>query len=401
MSNCIEPIRIRKPSVAASWCAVLITIFILGACFGMVSAKEPLWQPVKGHIMTCWAKDVSATNVLPEYPRPMMKRENWKNLNGLWEFAMRPKSNASRPEKFDDHILVPFSVESALSGIKKKVVETDRLWYRRNFDVPKEWTGRRLLLHFGAVDWETTVWINDKEATHHRGGYDPFSIDITDMLNSAGPQEVVLNVWDPTDRAGQARGKQQIVPEGFMYTPSSGIWQTVWLEPVPSSHIRSIRVEPDIDENCVWVTVDAANTNDAYTIEAKTLLPGTGEKAGTIPVVAESRAGQCLRISLRKEPKTRLWSPDSPFLYDLQVTLKDRTGIYLTKENFKVGDEVVPRDPELWAQGNNIGTVRKLLPSDVIVDCWVNGKSITTIYSPEEIKHVCQKGQMLFSFAKN
>ena len=324
MSICIG--SIRKPGVAASWCAVLIATFILGTMCGPTGAQEASWQPVKGHIMTRWAKDVSSTNALPEYPRPMMKRENWKNLNGIWEFAMRPKGEASRPEKFDDHILVPFCVESALSGVKKKVVETDMLWYRRTFDMPREWAGRRILLHFGAVDWETTVWVNGKEATHHRGGYDPFSIDITDMLKTSGPQEIVLSVWDPTDKGLQARGKQQIIPEGFMYTPASGIWQTVWLEPVPPSHIRSIRVEPDIDENCVWLTVEAANTNDAYTIEAKTLLPGPGQKAGTIPVVAESRAGQRVRISLANDPKTRLWSPDSPFLYDLEVTLKNRAG---------------------------------------------------------------------------
>ena len=324
MSNCIG--SIRKRSAAASWCAVLIATFILAVMCGPTGAQEPSWEPVKGHIMTRWAKDVSATNALPEYPRPMMKRESWKNLNGIWEFAMRPKGEASRPEKFDDHILVPFCVESALSGVKKKVVETDMLWYRRRFDVPKAWASQHILLHFGAVDWETTVWVNGKEATHHRGGYDPFSVDITDMLKTSGPQEIVLSVWDPTDKGLQARGKQQIIPEGFMYTPSSGIWQTVWLEPVPPSHIRSIRVEPDIDENCVWVTVDAINTDDGYTIQAHTLLPSPGGKAGTIPVVAESRAGQCLRISLPDEPKTRLWSPDSPFLYDLQVTLKDRAG---------------------------------------------------------------------------
>ncbi|GAH04771.1 unnamed protein product, partial [marine sediment metagenome] len=251
-----------------------------------------------------------------------MKRERWKNLNGLWEFTIRPKSEASRPDKFDGHILVPFCVESALSGVKKKVLETDQLWYHRVFDVPEDWSEQRILLHFGAVDWETTVWVNGRKVGDHRGGYDPFSFDITDMLKASGSQEIVLSVWDPTDKGRQARGKQQIIPEGFMYTPASGIWQTVWLEPVPVSHIRSIRIEPDIDENCVWVTVDTVNTNDAYTVETKTLLPGQG----TIPVVVESRAGRRLRISLRKEPQTRLWSPDSPFLYDLQVTLKDRTG---------------------------------------------------------------------------
>ena len=325
MINCIE--YTQKRIVLACCIAAFLTFGPgLMCCAVEADAEKPSWEMVEGDMVTRWAKEVSPTNALPEYPRPVMRRERWKNLNGLWEFAIRPKSQATRPDKFDDHILVPFCVESALSGIKKKVVETDMLWYRHTFDVPGAWAGQRILLHFGAVDWETTVWVNGHEATHHRGGYDPFSVDITDMLKKTGPQEIVVSVWDPTDKGLQARGKQKIEPEGFMYTPASGIWQTVWLEPVPRSYIRSIRVEPDIDENCVWLTVDAVNTNDADTVEAKTLLPGPGEKAGTIPVVAESRAGQRLRIALRKEPETRLWSPDSPFLYDLQVTLKDRTG---------------------------------------------------------------------------
>ena len=319
MSNCIGTIRKQG---AVSCCAVLIAVFVLNA----VSAQESSWKPVEGNIMTRWAKEVSANNALPEYPRPMMKRERWKNLNGIWEFAMRPKSREGRPEKFDDHILVPFCVESALSGVKKKVVETDMLWYRRTFDVPRQWAGQRLLLHFGAVDWETTVWVNGKEVTHHRGGYDPFSVDITDMLKSSGPQEIVLSVWDPTDRGRQARGKQQIIPEGFMYTPASGIWQTVWLEPVPKSYIRSIHVESDIDENCVWVTVDVADPGDDYTVHAQTLIPWPDDKEAPEPSGFKGKIGQRLRISLAGEPKTRLWSPDSPFLYDLDVTLKNGAG---------------------------------------------------------------------------
>ncbi|MBL7154324.1 MAG: glycoside hydrolase family 2 [Phycisphaerae bacterium] len=281
---------------------------------------------VKGDMVTRWAKEVSPANVLGEYPRPVMRRQRWKNLNGLWEFTIRPKSQAARPDKFDDHILVPFCVESGLSGVKKTVVETDMLWYRHTFDVPGEWTGQRILLHFGGVDWAASVWVNAREATHHRGGYDPFSIDITDMLKKMGPQEIVVSVWDPSDKGPQMRGKQVIEPHGFNYTGVSGIWRTVWIEPVSSSHILSVYTEADIDENCAWVTVDTANSHDGYTIEAKTLLPEAGEDKGTIPVVTEDRAGRRLRLALRKQPKTRLWSPETPFLYDLQVTLKDRSG---------------------------------------------------------------------------
>jgi beta-galactosidase/beta-glucuronidase len=234
---CMRPLHKRS---AASWSAVSIATFILAVMCGPAEAREPSWEPVKGDMVTRWAKEVSPANALPEYPRPMMRRERWKNLNGLWQFTMRPADQEQRPEKFDDHILVPFAVESALSGIKKTVRDTDRLWYRRTFDVPSEWAGRRIVLHFGAVDWEATVWVNGQQATHHRGGYDPFSVDITEMLDETGSQEVVVSVWDPSDKGPQMRGKQVIVPHGFNYTGVSGIRQTVWVEPVATSHIRSV-----------------------------------------------------------------------------------------------------------------------------------------------------------------
>ena len=316
----------RNLCSAISWCAGFAATSVLSALCGTVGAEESFWRPVEGHLMTRWAKDVSPTKALPEYPRPMMKREQWKNLNGLWEYAIRQKNETLRPDKFDGQVLVPFCIESALSGVKKKVVETDMLWYRRTFDVPTEWADKRLLLHFGAVDWETTVWVNGSKVGDHRGGYDPFSFDITDVLKASGPQEIVLSVWDPTDKGRQARGKQQIIPEGFMYTPASGIWQTVWLEPVPSSHIRSIRVEPDIDENCVWVIVDATGPDDDYTVHARTMQPWPDDKKPPVPADAKGKIGERLCISLPTEPETRLWSPDSPFLYDLNVALKDPAG---------------------------------------------------------------------------
>ena len=325
MINCIE--YTQKHSVLAC-CIAAFLVFDPGLMRrgADVDAAEPSWEMVKGDMVTRWAQDVSPSNALPEYPRPTLRRKQWKNLNGLWEFAIRPAEEKQEPEEFDGHILVPFSVASALSGVKKTVVETDRLWYRRRFEVPTDWEGQRILLHFGAVDWETTVWVNDQEATHHRGGYDPFSVDITDMLKETGPQEIIVSVWDPSDKGYQARGKQVIAPHGFNYTGVSGIWQTVWIEPVAASHICAVYTEADIDENCAWVTVNTAHTHDGFHIEAKTLLPEPGAERGTIPVVVQERAGRRLRLALRKEPNTRLWSPDSPFLYDLQVTLKDSTG---------------------------------------------------------------------------
>ena len=304
----------------------LVALAIAGMCCTPSNAQESSWKPVEGHMMTRWAKDVTPENALPEYPRPMMIRDQWLNLNGLWDFTIQPADRLQRPDRFDDQILVPFCAESALSGIKKSIVETDRLWYRRTFVTPSDWAGQRILLHFGAVDWETTVWVNDIEATHHQGGYDPFSVDVTDMLTASGPQEIVVSVWDPTNKDHQARGKQQIIPEGFMYTPASGIWQTVWIEPVPTASIQSLHIVPDIDENCVWVTVDTINTSDAYRVEVTTRLPATGETEGTISVTRQAGPGQHLRIPLKKEPATRLWSPDTPYLYDLEIILMDRAG---------------------------------------------------------------------------
>jgi len=313
-------------ALACGLAGVILWGFSVTCQAGQSDPDTPAWAMVTGDLVTRWARDVSPTNALPEYPRPMMQREPWKNLNGLWEFALRPAEETQWPDKFEDHILVPFCVESALSGVKKTVLDTDRLWYRRRFEVPAAWQGQRILLHFGAVDWESTVWINGQEATFHRGGYDPFSMDVTDMLKETGPQEIVVSVWDPSDKGPQMRGKQVIVPEGFNYTGVSGIWQTVWIEPVSPSHIRSVVTEADIDDNCVWVTVDTARTHDAFTVEVTTYLPEPGAHKGSIPITANERAGRRLRLALRNEPKTRLWSPDSPFLYDLQVTLKDQSG---------------------------------------------------------------------------
>ncbi len=210
---------------------------------GLALAAPPLapaadWKPADGPLMTRWAKDVKPAKVLPEYPRPQMVRKDWMNLNGLWQFAEGKEGDAAPVGKsLDGQILVPFPVESALSGVMK---HSDRLWYRRTFQVPKDWSGKRTLLHFGAVDWETEVWVNGKKYWqngtingNHYGGYDAFSCDVTDLLKPDGDQELIVRVYDPTDKGPQPRGKQVSKPEGIYYTPTTGIWQTVWLEPVP------------------------------------------------------------------------------------------------------------------------------------------------------------------------
>jgi len=305
---------------------MLLVGAILPVAPAPVGGGENVWKPVTGQMMTRWAKEVSAEAALPDYPRPMMVREQWLNLNGLWEFAIGPAVVETVPEQFDRQILVPFAPDSALSGVKRTTLESDRLWYRRSFELPAGWAGQRVLLHFGAVDWESRAWVNGKEAIAHRGGYDPFSVDITGFLKPGGPQELVVSAWDPSDKGRQPRGKQVIAPHGFNYTGVSGIWQTVWLEPVPEASVRALHTDPDVDANCAWVIADVVGAGRGYTLEATTMLPEPGEENGTVPVRAAGPVGKRLRIPLRKEPATRLWSPDLPYLYDLQVRLKDRDG---------------------------------------------------------------------------
>lgn len=271
------------------------------------------WRPEEGKIMTQWAKDVTPDTAHPEYPRPQMKRKEWLNLNGMWEYAIRPEEEKA-PEQYGGYILVPFPVESALSGVKKSVGKENRLWYRRTFTIPKNWSKKRVLLNFEAVDWETTVWINGRQMGTHRGGYDPFTLDITDALKKRGKQEVILSVWDPINAGTQPRGKQVRDPHGIWYTSVTGIWGTVWLEPVEQTHIESLKIIPDIDTSKVHVTVQCPDKVLGYQVE----LVVSGEESTEIK--GKGMVDQKISMTLQ-DPK--LWSPDSPYLYDLKVLLKD------------------------------------------------------------------------------
>ncbi len=268
-------------------------------------------QAQEGHLMSRWAADVSPDRVHPEYPRPQLVREAWLNLNGAWEYAITPW-NAEQPEAFDGEILVPFPVESALSRVGKFVTGFDWLWYRRTFEVPDAWSGKRVLLHFGAVDWEAKVGVNGVEIGVHRGGYDAFTFDVTEALNPSGAQELVITVWDPTDAGAQPRGKQVRRPGGIWYTPTTGIWQTVWLEPVPETHITGLRMTPDIDAGALRLEAAIQGDASAYALRAEAL------DGGNVVAEAQGNAGDALELII-ENPK--LWSPDSPFLYDLKVTL--------------------------------------------------------------------------------
>ena len=271
------------------------------------------WKPAGDKIMTEWASQVDPNNVLPEYPRPIMERGEWKNLNGLWNYAIIEKGQPI-PATFDGEILVPFAVESALSGVGKRMDDTKELIYQRSFDVPSAWKGKQVLLHFGAVDWKADVWVNDVKVGSHTGGYAPFSFDITAALNAKN-NKLVVKVWDPTDKGYQPRGKQLSNPHGIWYTPVSGIWQTVWLEPVSEKHIADLRILPDIDRNVLSVDAKVIGRCCDDMVEVNVY---DGDK---LVAVGKSINNEPVEVAMPADRK--LWSPDSPFLYTLKVNLKN------------------------------------------------------------------------------
>ncbi len=268
------------------------------------------WKPAGDKIKTAWAEQIDPNHVLPEYPRPLMERKEWKNLNGLWNYAIRPAGSA-QPTEMDGEILVPFAVESSLSGVMKTLGKENELWYTREFTVPASWKNKNVLLHFGAVDWQAEVWVNGVKMGSHKGGYTPFSFDITPALTK-GSNQITVKVWDPTDEGYQPRGKQVNRPDGIWYTPVSGIWQTVWLEPVAASHITYLKTTPDIDQKTLTIEATTANACPSDIIS---VVLSEGQK-----IVATGKAIQGQAIQLKIE-NPKLWSPENPFLYDLKVTL--------------------------------------------------------------------------------
>ena len=276
----------------------------------LCSSTFAQWKPAGDKIKTSWGEQLDPKNVLPEYPRPIMERSDWKNLNGLWKYAITKKGDPT-PAAYQGDILVPFAVESSLSGVGKMINEKEELWYQRTFDVPSAWRGKQILLHFGAVDWKAEVWVNDVKVGEHTGGFTPFYFDITSVLNK-GNNDLVVKVWDPSDRGEQPRGKQIANPHGIWYTPVTGIWQTVWLEPVATQYITNLKTTPDIDNNSVKVEV-AANTTSADKVEVK-VFDGKN-------LVAKGAALNGVPVELAMPANAKLWSPNSPFLYNMEVTL--------------------------------------------------------------------------------
>ena len=271
------------------------------------------WKPAGDKIKTAWAEQVNPQQVLPEYPRPIMERADWQNLNGEWDYAIRPKGEVE-PATFDGKILVPFAVESSLSGVQQLVGEANELWYKRTFQVPSTWKGKEILLHFGAVDWQADVFVDDVLIGSHVGGYTPFSLNVTPYLSAkSATHKLVVRVWDPSDKGYQPRGKQVSNPEGIWYTPVTGIWQTVWLEPVNASHITAIKAIPDVDKQVMHVTVSACSPSLASDIIEVELLD-----KGQVIASAKGVQGKELRLAV-KQPT--LWEPSNPYLYDMKVRL--------------------------------------------------------------------------------
>ena len=285
---------------------------VLVCCaLALTVCAQAQWKPAGDKIKTKWAEQINPQNVLPEYPRPQLERTDWVNLNGEWEYAIKPKGEVE-PNSFDGNILVPFAVESSLSGVQKEVGENNELWYKRSFAVPANWKNKDVVLNFGAVDWKADVFVNDILIGSHQGGFTPFSFNITPYLTGKSNQKLVVRVWDPSDRGYQPRGKQTSNPEGIWYTPVTGIWQTVWLEPVATNHITSVKSIPNIDNGTMNVTVGTSQPCNTAVVEVKLLDKGQ--------VVASAKGVQGKELRLAVQNPT-LWDTSNPYLYDMKVSL--------------------------------------------------------------------------------
>ncbi len=288
---------------------ILCTLLFIQIC---LNAQSNNWTIVPSHITSPWADSVNPGNVLPDYPRPQMQRNNWQNLNGLWQYAALPNVQAENiPASFQGNILVPFAIESALSGVGKTVGKDSILWYRKTININGKRKGKRTLLHFGAVDWRADVYVNGVKAGTHEGGYDPFTFDITDLLKKGTQQQVAIRVWDPTDDGPQPHGKQVKNPEGIWYTPVTGIWQTVWLEAVPVTYIASAKQTPDLDNKTITVNASIHNLQpgDKVSVSAWKGSEKVGEKTGADTAIT------------MKIDNVETWSPAHPFLYDLKIAV--------------------------------------------------------------------------------
>ena len=304
----------------------LFSFLLLLFCIQINDSNAQIWKPVGGNIMTPWADEVTPDNVWKEYPRPQMVRKEWLNLNGLWDFSIVLGTENTPSRRYDRKILVPFCVESALSGIKETVTGSQEMMYRRLFKLPESWKGKRVLLNFQASDYRTKVWVNGKLIGEHLGGYDAFQFDITDALGTASDHEINLVIWDPSNTGTQTIGKQTLygLSKG-RYTPTSGVWQTVWLEPVEEVSIKRLKIRSDIDQSTLTVEALVRGWSYDHKVKVQAFDKGTlvasGEGAPDKPVVLTIRDPQ-------------LWSPGSPYLYDLKISLAQGNSVVDEVESY-------------------------------------------------------------------
>lgn len=288
---------------------------LLNVGFWLVAVSAMAWN-IKGEkIKTEWAEKVTPDNVWQNYPRPQLKRTEWTNLNGLWKYSVTNLSEQKSNVKFQDEILVPFAIESALSGVAKSFTADDKLWYRREFTVNNATNGKQTILHFGAVDYECSVWINNKLVGTHKGGNNPFSFNITQSLKPTGKQIIEVSVTDPTDKESITRGKQQMNQFGIWYTPVSGIWQTVWVETVNATHIEKILPQANIAESTVRLNFDIANLKGDETLSVKIL------DNNKVIATANQKVSSDITIKI---PNPELWSLATPKLYHFTVELSKK-----------------------------------------------------------------------------
>ena len=291
----------------------LLVSLIASLAVASSAGADPVWKPVPEKMMTTWGSEVTPENAWSEYPRPQFERPDWQNLNGLWDYAITA-IDADKPAEWEGKILVPYAIESTLSGIGKLLTPQQALWYHRTLSLtPKP--NHRTLLNFEAVDYQSTVWLNGRQVGKHTGGNTPFSFDVTDALKPDS-NEIIVRIEDATGRS-QLRGKQAITPKGIFYTRVSGIWQTVWLEQVPARHIESIKIGTTIKPAAITITPLLAGVS------------GTGEKVRVTASfkgtdIATSEGNGEVKINL---PDPKLWSPAFPNLYDLTLDLIDAQGV--------------------------------------------------------------------------
>lgn len=356
---------------------LLIFILVIGIHTSAVTQQN--WKPAGDKVKTAWSEQISIDQPLNEYPRPQLVRNQWMNLNGFWSYSLQPRTNENFPAGYDGKILVPFAVESALSGVGKTVGKDSVLWYHRVIDIPAAYRKGKILLHFGAVDWLCEVYVNGKKAGSHQGGFDPFSFDITALMLKSARQEISVRVWDPTDDGPQPRGKQVKKPEGIWYTPVTGIWQTVWLEAVPETYVSSTRHVSDFDGQSVSInaTIEAAQTGDQVRI---TVIDGHAKLSEqTIP------ANETARFFI---PNAKAWTPESPNLYNYTVNIirkgkvidaagsyfairkismgKDQNGIQRILLNNKFVFQYGPLDQGWWPDGLYTAPTDSALVFDIV-----------------------------------